>query len=159
MHTLACRTPARYRQERVGVPATDFSTASINACTLPRPSPQNAFHDRLILESEDFRRSIDYLVSRPEVDRERLGVYGLSRGAVLAPVLAVDERRLKGLRSPVSVYLPTGVCCPKTARFVRAVSRSGEAAPSRVLLLVIAAAGVHPFSVTRHDRRQARAIG
>src|SRR5262249_23287482 len=29
--------------------------------------------DRLIRESQDFRRSIDYLVTRPDVDRNRLG--------------------------------------------------------------------------------------
>jgi len=54
----------------------------------------NAERDRLILESKDFRRSIDYLVSRPDVDRDRLGAFGISRGSLL-PVLAVGEQRLK----------------------------------------------------------------
>jgi serine/threonine protein kinase/formylglycine-generating enzyme required for sulfatase activity/pimeloyl-ACP methyl ester carboxylesterase len=58
------------------------------------PAGPNAQRDRLVLESKDFRRSIDYLVSRPDVDRDRLGVLGISRG-VLAPVLAVGEQRLK----------------------------------------------------------------
>jgi dipeptidyl aminopeptidase/acylaminoacyl peptidase len=58
------------------------------------PAGPNEFRDRLILESRDFRRSIDYLVSRPDVDRDRLGVFGLSRGH-LVPVLAVGEQRLK----------------------------------------------------------------
>jgi dienelactone hydrolase len=56
---------------------------------------ENAWRDRLILESKDFRRSIDYLVSRPEVDRDRLGVLGYSRGACLVPIYAVGEKRLK----------------------------------------------------------------
>jgi dipeptidyl aminopeptidase/acylaminoacyl peptidase len=59
------------------------------------PAGLNAFRDQLILESKDFRRSIDYLVSRPDVDRGRLGVFGLSRGACLLPVLAVGDQRLK----------------------------------------------------------------
>jgi serine/threonine protein kinase len=59
------------------------------------PAGPNAFRDRLILESKDFRRCIDYLVTRPDVDRDRLGVFGLSRGACLLPVLAVGEHRLK----------------------------------------------------------------
>jgi len=54
----------------------------------------NEERDRMILESKDFRRSIDYLVSRPDVDRDRLGVYGASRGVVL-PINAVGEQRLK----------------------------------------------------------------
>jgi dipeptidyl aminopeptidase/acylaminoacyl peptidase len=59
------------------------------------PAGANELRDRLILESKDFRRSIDYLVSRPDVDRDRLGIFGLSRGACLVPILAVDEQRLK----------------------------------------------------------------
>jgi dipeptidyl aminopeptidase/acylaminoacyl peptidase len=51
--------------------------------------------DRLILESRDFRRAIDYMVSRPDVDRSRLGVFALSRGGQVMPVLAVGEQRLK----------------------------------------------------------------
>ena len=55
----------------------------------------NAVRDQLILESKEFRRSIDYLASRPDIDRNRLGVYGLSRGACMLPVLATGEQRLK----------------------------------------------------------------
>jgi pimeloyl-ACP methyl ester carboxylesterase len=58
------------------------------------PAGPNAARDRLILESKDFRRSIDYLSSRADVDRDRLGVLGLSR-CYVTPVLAVGERRLK----------------------------------------------------------------
>ncbi len=55
----------------------------------------NETRDRLILASKDFRRSIDYLVSRPDVDRDRLGVYGISYCGSILPVLAVGEQRLK----------------------------------------------------------------
>ena len=67
------------------------------------PAGPNAVRDRLVLESKDFRRSIDYLVSRPDVDRDRLGVLGMSLG-VLAPVLAVGEQRLKA-----AVFLGCGL--------------------------------------------------
>jgi hypothetical protein len=59
------------------------------------PSGPNDERDRMILESKDFRRSIDYLVSRTDVDRNRLGVYGFSRGCSLVPILAIGELRLK----------------------------------------------------------------
>ena len=67
------------------------------------PAGPNSARDRLILESKDFRHSIDYLVSRPDVDRDRLGVFGRSR-CVLAPVLAVGEQRLKA-----AVFLGCGL--------------------------------------------------
>jgi serine/threonine protein kinase len=59
------------------------------------PAGPNDYRDRLILESKDFRRAVDYLVSRPDVDRDRLGVFGFSRGANRLPILAVGEQRLK----------------------------------------------------------------
>jgi dienelactone hydrolase len=61
----------------------------------PTPSSgPNASRDRIILESKDFRRSIDYLVSRADVDHDRLGVFGMSRGLV-APLLDAGDERLK----------------------------------------------------------------
>jgi len=59
------------------------------------PAGPNEFRDRMILESKDFRRSMDYLVSRPDIDRDRLGVFGLSRTGAIVPILAVGEQRLK----------------------------------------------------------------
>jgi pimeloyl-ACP methyl ester carboxylesterase len=59
----------------------------------PAAGPHEA-RDRLLVESKDFRRSIDYLASRPDVDHDRLGVYGASLG-VRVPLLAVGEQRLK----------------------------------------------------------------
>jgi dienelactone hydrolase len=59
----------------------------------PAAGPYEA-RDRLILESKDFRRSIDYLVTRPDVDRDRLAVSGASLGVKMA-FLTVGEQRLK----------------------------------------------------------------
>jgi hypothetical protein len=59
---------------------------------MPAAGPHEA-RDRLILESKDFRRSIDYLVTRPDVDRDRLGV--LAPALASRCLLAVEEQRLK----------------------------------------------------------------
>ncbi len=64
----------------------------------------NMNRDRMIEQSKDFRRSIDYLMSRPDVDHDRLGVYGLSGFGSLIPILAVGEQGLK-----VAVLGSTGV--------------------------------------------------
>jgi dienelactone hydrolase len=73
----------------------------------------NMNRDRLIEQSRDFRRSIDYLMSRPDIDHDRLGVFGLSYFGSYVPVLAVGERRLKagvlgstGVASSRSYFLP-----------------------------------------------------
>jgi hypothetical protein len=49
--------------------------------------------DRIVRWSKDFSRSVDYLQTRRDIDRERLAFYGLSLGAVEGLVLtAIDGR-------------------------------------------------------------------
>jgi eukaryotic-like serine/threonine-protein kinase len=60
----------------------------------PAAGPNDS-RDRLLVESKDFRRCLDYLTSRADVDRDRLAVFGLSRGASLVPILATGDDRLK----------------------------------------------------------------
>ena len=62
---------------------------------MPAAGPHEA-RDRLLLEARDFRRSIDYLVTRPDVDHDRLGVFSASLG-VKVPLLAIGEQRLKAV--------------------------------------------------------------
>ena len=63
---------------------------------------------------KDFRRSVDYLETRPDLDTERLGYYGISMGAFFAPIPLALEPRIKtavllsgGLR-----YLPAPEVLP-----------------------------------------------
>jgi dipeptidyl aminopeptidase/acylaminoacyl peptidase len=52
-----------------------------------------AGRDLAIREIKDLRRTIDYLETRPDIDRERIGYYGASWGGRLgAHVLAVEPR-------------------------------------------------------------------
>ena len=51
--------------------------------------------DRTIRWAKDFSRSVDYLETRPDIDRERLAFYGLSLGAVEGLVLAAIDGRMK----------------------------------------------------------------
>jgi dienelactone hydrolase len=43
---------------------------------------------------KDFRRSIDYLETRPDIDKERLAYYGMSGGAWRGPIISAVEERL-----------------------------------------------------------------
>jgi|GEM_PF-456854 len=44
---------------------------------------------------KDFRRSIDYLETREDIDAEKIAYYGMSWGAVLAPIVSTVESRVK----------------------------------------------------------------
>jgi cephalosporin-C deacetylase-like acetyl esterase len=55
----------------------------------------NMDRDVLIQMAKDLGRSIDYLETRTDIDRERLAFYGVSAGVYLAPPLLAIEDRFK----------------------------------------------------------------
>ena len=48
-------------------------------------------------ERDDLRAALDLLAARPEVDAERIGVFGMSMGSVIAIVVAADDERVRAL--------------------------------------------------------------
>jgi len=61
---------------------------------LPLSGP-GAVRDQRIQQFRDLGRSIDYVETRRDLDRERLAYYGLSTGAVIGPILTSLEPRFK----------------------------------------------------------------
>jgi dienelactone hydrolase len=59
------------------------------------PSGPSAERDRVIQQCKDLQRSVDYLETRPDIARERLGYYGLSDGARLGLILLAQEPRIR----------------------------------------------------------------
>ena len=55
----------------------------------------NERRDLRIQRVKDARRSVDYLVSRPDIQGDRISYYGLSLGASLAPLILATEPRLR----------------------------------------------------------------
>src|SRR5204863_839471 len=49
----------------------------------------------------DYSRAIDFLVARPEVDKERLGYVGISWGAITGITFVAYEPRIKAMGSMV----------------------------------------------------------
>jgi formylglycine-generating enzyme required for sulfatase activity/dienelactone hydrolase/tRNA A-37 threonylcarbamoyl transferase component Bud32 len=59
------------------------------------PDRTIVWRDHTIMWSRDLGRSIDYLETRPEIDREKIGYYGFSWGAAMGALLPALEPRLK----------------------------------------------------------------
>jgi predicted esterase len=57
-------------------------------------SPE-ARRDVLLQWSREIARAIDYLETRPDIDRERIAFYGFSMGAIYGPVLSAVEPRIR----------------------------------------------------------------
>ena len=66
----------------------------------PGGAPDNtpttvAGKELLIQQSKDLRRSIDYLETRPDIDRNRIGYMGVSMGAAAGVIFGALEDRLR----------------------------------------------------------------
>jgi pimeloyl-ACP methyl ester carboxylesterase len=61
----------------------------------PRTWGTSALRDQVVCWSKDLGRSVDYLETRDDIDREKLAYYGLSRGAADGPIMTTLEQRLK----------------------------------------------------------------
>ena len=58
------------------------------------PDMTAGFRDHMIMWSKDVGRSVDYLESRSDIAKDRIGYIGLSAGAQLAPVFLAIEPRI-----------------------------------------------------------------
>jgi dienelactone hydrolase len=55
----------------------------------------HAYTELLVQEIKDFRRSIDYLETRPDIDPDRLAFYGMSWGGNMGFIIPAVEDRLR----------------------------------------------------------------
>ena len=60
----------------------------------PRQTPLK-FRDLAIQALKDLRRSMDYLETREDIDREKIAFYGMSGGAAFGPLTLAVEQRFK----------------------------------------------------------------
>jgi eukaryotic-like serine/threonine-protein kinase len=60
------------------------------------PPRANALRDRVVQRTMDTSRTVDYLLSRSDIDHERLAFYGVSLGANMAPYILATESRFRG---------------------------------------------------------------
>jgi formylglycine-generating enzyme required for sulfatase activity/dienelactone hydrolase len=66
-----------------------------DALALPMSTTTAFFRDHVIQWSKDLGRTVDYIESRKDLDREKIAFYGLSWGAELGPLLLAVEDRIK----------------------------------------------------------------
>jgi dienelactone hydrolase len=61
----------------------------------PVPKEGHQLTDWVIKVCKDFKRSIDYLETRPDIDTSKLGFYGTSWGGSMGGMIPAIEKRLK----------------------------------------------------------------
>lgn len=91
---------AQYHGERIIF--NDFQTT---LTMLFRKQWINRLREMVVQTVVDYRRAIDYLETREEIDPERIGVIGYSLGGAMAFVLTGVDQRIKVTTACVTAYL------------------------------------------------------
>jgi dienelactone hydrolase len=85
--------------------------------TTDYPTQTNSFREHVIAWAKDVRRTVDYLETRPDLDRGQLGYLGVSWGAAMAPVYLAVEPRFKA-----AVLIVGGFYVQRSAPEVEAIN-------------------------------------
>lgn len=116
------------RNEIAKLIADDLASHGMNAVIVDRNrnadvTSLQAWEDELRDAVSDRRRVVDWLITRPEVDSDRLAAYGVSYGGIITATLAAAEPRLEACVSvmaggPLRAVIPRSVEgeCRKLAR-------------------------------------------
>lgn len=79
----------------------------------PTESTQYAYVDYVVKWVKDFKRSVDYLESRPDIDINKLAYYGVSWGGDMGNIILAVESRIKvGILDRGGLFWD-GVCRPE----------------------------------------------
>jgi dienelactone hydrolase len=59
------------------------------------PNTSTFYRDHVVMWSKDLGRTLDYLESRPEVDHDKIGYFGISWGGAMGPIMTAVDGRIK----------------------------------------------------------------
>ena len=96
-----------------------------------------------MLYAKDFFRAVDYLETRPDIDKARLGYYGMSHGAFVGPIPVALEPRIKTAVFAAGGLRYNTVPEIQTANFM-----------PRIKIPVLLVNGRDDFNVPEHDQRR-----
>jgi dienelactone hydrolase len=59
------------------------------------PTTSTFFRDHVVMWSKDVQRTVDYLETRPDIARDRIGYFGRSWGAAMGTIMVATEPRFR----------------------------------------------------------------
>jgi eukaryotic-like serine/threonine-protein kinase len=59
------------------------------------PAPTTLFRDHVVMWSKDAQRTVDYLLTRPDIARDKIGYLGRSWGGAMGTIMVATEPRFK----------------------------------------------------------------
>lgn len=83
-----------------------FVRRGMNSLAIDGPGQGESLLRKIWVDEENYgragRAAIDYLVRRPEVDPEKIGIHGTSFGTYWGPLIALNDQRVKAISSHMS---------------------------------------------------------
>ena len=80
----------------------------MNTLVIDGPGQGESLMRKIWVDEENYARAgkaaIDYLVQRPEVDPNKIGLHGLSMGTYWGPLIAIHDPRVKALGTQASCH-------------------------------------------------------
>jgi dienelactone hydrolase len=110
---------------------------------VPEPPGVRAVRDRYVLYAKDFFRAVDYLETRPDIDKARIGYYGMSHGAFVGPIPVALEPRIKAAVFAAGGLRYNTVPEIQTANFM-----------PRITVPVLIVNGRDDFTVSEQDQKR-----
>ena len=85
-----------------------FVLRGMNSLAIDGPGQGESLARKIWVDEENYGRAgkaaIDYLVKRPEVDPDRIGIHGISMGSYWGPLIAIHDSRVKALSTQASCH-------------------------------------------------------
>ena len=85
-----------------------FVSRGMNTLSLDGPGQGESLTRKIWVDADNHARAgkaaIDYLLKRPEVDPDKIGMFGVSMGTYWVPLVAINDDRVKALATAASCY-------------------------------------------------------
>jgi dienelactone hydrolase len=85
-----------------------FVLRDMNSLAIDGPGQGESLLQKLWVDEENYARAgkvvIDYLIKRPEVDPDKIGIHGISMGSYWGPLIAIHDSRVKALSTQMSNF-------------------------------------------------------
>lgn len=85
-----------------------FILRGMNSFAIDGPGQGESLLQNFWVDEENYGRAgktvIDYLIKRPEIDPDRIGIFGNSLGSYWGPLIAINDARVKALSTQASNF-------------------------------------------------------
>ncbi|BBM89653.1 hypothetical protein COTS27_01359 [Spirochaetota bacterium] len=85
-----------------GLASNGFITFAFDFRNFGESEGEPRFHESPNLKSKDIKNAIDFLASQPEVDAEKIGVFGVCAGAMYSLMAAAETPQVKAIVTAAS---------------------------------------------------------